>query len=278
MGNPNPNTDLSTIKHFGEEWTILDQQGMTKEDNIRWFNAYFSIFPWDNLPLNARGFDLGCGSGRWAKLVAPRVGHLHCIDPSTAIEVAKQNLSSLSNVSFHLNGVDNIPLDDNSTDFAYSLGVLHHIPDTAAGIKSCVTKLKNGAPFLLYLYYAFDNRPWWYRIIWKLSDLLRQIISRLPIQIRYFISQIIAALVYLPLARFSALIEYIGIEAKNIPLHTYRHFSFYVMRTDALDRFGTPLEKRFTKKQIMKMMQESGLEKIIFSDQIPYWCAIGYKK
>ena len=33
---------------------------------------------------------MGCGSGRWASLVAPRVGHLNCIDPSSAIDVAKR--------------------------------------------------------------------------------------------------------------------------------------------------------------------------------------------
>ena len=50
------------------------------------------------------------------------------------------------------------------------------------------------------------------------------------------------------------------------------------MRTDALDRFGTKLEKRFTKAKIRQMMEHAGLEKIVFSDYAPYWCAVGYKK
>ena len=50
------------------------------------------------------------------------------------------------------------------------------------------------------------------------------------------------------------------------------------MRTDARDRFGTPLEKRFSKKEIHKMMQISGLEKITFRKNAPFWTAIGYKK
>ena len=47
---------------------------------------------------------------------------------------------------------------------------------------------------------------------------------------------------------------------------------------DALDRFGTRLEKRFTRAQIERMMAEAGLEKIAFSDREPFWCAIGYKR
>ena len=50
------------------------------------------------------------------------------------------------------------------------------------------------------------------------------------------------------------------------------------MRTDALDRFGTQLEQRFTKKQIQEMMEVAWLDRIKFSDAVPYWCAVGYKK
>ena len=50
------------------------------------------------------------------------------------------------------------------------------------------------------------------------------------------------------------------------------------MCTDALDRFGTKLEKRFTKAEISSMMIKSGLSEIEFSNSTPFWVAIGYKK
>ena len=50
------------------------------------------------------------------------------------------------------------------------------------------------------------------------------------------------------------------------------------MKTDSRDRFGTPLEQRFSKEEIKLMMIDSGLEQISFSDNAPYWCAVGYKK
>jgi hypothetical protein len=50
------------------------------------------------------------------------------------------------------------------------------------------------------------------------------------------------------------------------------------MRTDSRDRFGTPLEKRFSKSQIGKMLESAGLEDIEFSDKAPFWCAVGRKK
>lgn len=272
------NSDPKTVEGFGDEWTRFDQTGMSDEDTKRIFEGYFSIFPWAALPEDAVGFDLGCGSGRWAKLVAPRVGTLHCIDPSAAIDVARKNLSLHANCEFHHAGIDDIPLSDQSMDFGYSLGVLHHIPDTRAALAACVAKLKPGAPFLLYLYYAFDNRPVWFRMLWQISDWMRGMVSRMPRSLRYAASQVIAGLVYWPLARMAKMAEHLNINVANFPLSSYRNCGFYVMRTDALDRFGTRLEQRFTKVEIKAMMEFSGLENIKFSEEIPYWCAVGYVK
>jgi ubiquinone/menaquinone biosynthesis C-methylase UbiE len=275
---PKKNIDSRTVAGFGYEWTRFDQSELSENEHRELFDNYFSLFPWEVLAEDAQGFDLGCGSGRWAKLVAPRVGHLYCIDPSSALDVARKNLSHLSNCDFYNAAVDAIPLQDSSMDFCYSLGVLHHVPDTEAGIKACVDKLKVGAPFLIYLYYAFDNRPWWFIAIWHLSDGLRKVISRLPNGLRFFASQIVAFLIYLPLAKTSRLLENIGVNVNNFPLSGYRNCSFYTMRTDALDRLGTRLEKRFKKKQILSMMEKAGLERIQFSENMPFWCAVGFRK
>lgn len=271
------NIDKQVVEGFGDEWSRFDQSELAREELEKMFDNYFNIFPWDALPENAVGFDLGCGSGRWAKLVAPRVGQLHLIDPSEALEVAKRNLKDADNCEFHHASVEAIPLENDSCDFGYSLGVLHHIPDTEAGLRACVDKIKPGAPFLLYLYYRFDNRPIWFRMIWKTSDVVRRFVSRLPHSLRFGASQVFAATVYFPLARTSLLLEKSGMSVEKIPLSQYRNNSFYTMRTDALDRFGTRLEKRFTKNEIREMMENCGLKDISFSET-SFWTAVGYKK
>ena len=271
------NVDEKVVAGFGDEWTRFDQSPLGQAELNRLFDEYFELFPWGDLPENAVGFDMGCGSGRWAKVVAPRVGELHLIDASrAALDVARQKLNDGSNCFFHNATVDKIPLADESCDFGYSLGVLHHIPNTEAGLRNCISKLKKGAPFLLYLYYRFDNRPWWFRAVWKTSDLGRQLVSRSPNRIRSVLSDVLASVVYFPLARTSFLLEKIGLRVDLIPLAQYRNRSFYTMRTDALDRFGTRLEKRFTKDQIRQMMETAGLENIKFSDKI-FWTAVGFK-
>lgn len=275
----NGNLDVKTVDGFGEEWSRFDQSELDEQELAAQFDRYFKVFPWDELPAAAVGFDLGCGSGRWAKFAAQRVGGLHCIDASSAaLAVARRNLAALDNVEFHEASVDAIPLNDASMDFGYSLGVLHHIPDTAAGIRACAAKLKPGAPFLVYLYYAFDNRPSWFRAVWKVSDVFRRGIASLPFGAKKVVTDAIALTVYFPLAKVSRGLETAGMNVDSLPLSVYRRHSFYTMRTDALDRFGTRTEHRFTRDEISKMMRAAGLDDVRFSDGDPYWCAVGIKQ
>lgn len=272
------NLDQRTVESFGDEWSRFDQTAMSEREAAAIFDEYFAVFPWSALPGNASGFDMGCGSGRWARLAAPRVGHLHCIDPSSALEVAQRSLADLPNVSFHRASVDDGALPEGSQDFGYSLGVLHHIPDTGAAIRSCVALLKPGAPFLVYLYYAFDNRGRLFRAVWRASDVLRRGVRILPPGIKHVVTDALALLVYWPMARMSGLLERMGVDVTSIPLSYYRNHSWYTMRTDSRDRFGTPLEHRFSRDQIIEMFHAAGLEQVKFSDRAPFWCAVGIKR
>lgn len=273
------NTNERVVKNFGDEWEKYKQDKLTEKEQNKLFENYFAKFPWNIIDHNSIGFDLGCGSGRWSKLVATRVKTLYCIDPSKkAIIVAKKNLKNLKNCKLYCASVDLIPVEDHSMDFGYSLGVLHHIPNPLEGIKSCVRKLKPGAPFLIYLYYNLEDRPFWYQLIWRMADIVRLISSRLPKTLRFIFSQIVTLLIYYPLTRTALFFEFLGFNVDIFPLSFYRNYSYYVMQTDALDRFGTIVEHRYSKKEIMDMMKSADLERIDFNTKAPYWCAVGYRK
>jgi SAM-dependent methyltransferase len=275
VSNPE-NIDQRTVGDFGREWRRFDQSEVGDAEMARMFAEYFAVFPWETLPPGAVGFDAGCGSGRWAALVAPRVGTLHCIDASAeAVAVARNALAPLANCRLHEAPLDAMPIADASMDFGYCLGVLHHLPDPAAGLAACARKLKPGAPFLVYIYYAFDNRPGWFRLLWRTSDVLRRLLSQAPFRLKSAAAEAVAALVYWPLARGAALAERLGAKVANWPLSAYRWRSYYSMRTDALDRFGTRLEHRMTAQEIRHAMEEAGLVDIRFSPSVPFWCAVG---
>jgi len=273
------NVDSKTVLSFGDEWSRYDQSTLDVCEREEIFAEYFSIFPWDELPPAAVGIDAGCGSGRWALSVAERVGKLHCTDASErAIDVARKNLDNCENVSFHVCDIGELPVEDASMDFCYSLGVLHHIPEPLEAMCCCVDKLKPGAPFLVYLYYRFDNKPSWYALIWRFSDSIRRVVSRQSPQRKALVSKLVAYTIYWPLSRLARIVEKVGFDPDLVPLSYYRGHSMLTMHTDARDRLGTPLEHRFTRNEILAMMDTAGLENIEFSDARPYWCAVGRRK
>lgn len=272
------NMDPAVVKGFSQQWTFFDQTQVPEEVQRAEFDAYYQPFRWDLVNKNSEGFDIGCGTGRWDKYLAPRVGKLHCIEPSDALEVAKKMLKDQPNVEFHRGGLADHVLPPNSMDFGVCVGVLHYVPSAAEGIKQCAEMLKPGAPLLIYVYYRFDNRPKWFRAVWEVADVMRKGIAKLPFGSRKAVTNVIAAVVYWPLTRATAVAEKMGMNVDNVPLTIYRHQSFYAMKTDSLDRFGMPREHRYTKAELIQYMQDAGLEDIRVSPNLPFWCLCGVKK
>lgn len=273
------NRDDKLINDFGVEWKKFNQKRISLSSNKKIFNKYFSIFPWKLINKNSICLDLGGGSGRWSFFIANKVKKIYFVEPSSqAIEVAKKNLSNFSNIEYHNNDAGQMMIKNESIDFCFCLGVLHHIPNIYKALIDINKKLKKNAPFLIYIYYAFDNRPMWFRILWKLSDSFRIIISRLPFFLKGPTCDIIALTIYLPISRIFKILKFFGFNIKNFPLSFYANQKFYVLRNDALDRFGTKIEQRLTKKQITDLLQKTGFNKISFSKKEPYWCAICFKE
>lgn len=271
------NVFRDVVEDFGEEWTLYDYSKNQKENKFL-FNKYFDIFPKKINTKNLKCLDIGCGSGRFGRVLASKVNHLTLIDPSIkALKVAKKNLQKYKNVTFLNRSVSSMNLKKKSFNFIYSLGVLHHVPNIDLALKDIYKILKEDGFFLIYLYYNFDNKPFYYKIIWQLSEILRFFICRLPFFIKKKICLLITIFVYLPIVSFSKLLKKINLNIDFIPLSQYHDKSFYVMKTDTLDRFGTRYESRFSKKQIELKLKKVGFKKIIFSNQEPYWHAIAWK-
>jgi len=100
----------------------------------------------------------------------------------------------------------------------------------------------------------------------------------MPRRAQQLITNIIAATVYWPLARAAYVLNMVGVSVNSLPLSYYADKPFYVLRTDAYDRFCTPLEKRFRRSEVEHMMASVGLSEISFSDAAPYWVAVGRRK
>ena len=276
---PDTNIDAKTVSSFGEEWKAF--HGFDEAELKRIGDMYFDIVTEDMLNTEKSVIDIGCGSGRFIKYLEGRYKNIVGLDPSQAIFATDELLGKNEKVELVMASTDNMPFPDNHFDFGYSLGVLHHIPDTAKALNDSVRKVRSGGYFLLYLYYKLENRPFYFKALYWLSNLIRLGVSKLPNTPKRWLCNFLAVIFYMPFVLLCRFLRFMGVPEKlrrYIPLQVYERQSFYVIRNDSLDRFGTPLEQRFSKKEITDMMEKAGLTDIIFSEKLPYWHAVGRKK
>lgn len=273
---PNENIDKSVVSSFGEEWKKFNS---FSEDEINKLGSeYFDIIDDSIINKNTYGIDIGCGTGRFTKYLADRLGFMEAIDPSEAIFAADKLLGAgVSNVRLSKASTDNIPFDDETFDFGMSVGVLHHIPNTQKALNDCVKKIKIGGHFYVYLYYNLENKGKAFQLLFLIVSEIRKIISSFPMGLKKLACDIIAIIIYMPIVLLGRFLKLFGFSklANKLPLSSYQGYSFFIIRNDALDRFGTALEHRFSRKQIEEMMKIAGLDKITISNNIPYWHAIG---
>jgi SAM-dependent methyltransferase len=272
------NIDAVTVASFGEEWTKFSHFSDAEISAIG--AEYFDIVPPAALNEGSVVLDAGCGTGRWSLYAAKRAKFVEAIDPSQAVLAAAKLTAGAGNIRVTQSAIDTLPFADASFDFVFSLGVLHHIPDTFAALKALVQKVKPGGYFLVYLYYNLDNRGVAYKALFGAVNQLRIAVSKLPGAAKRLVCDALAVALYLPLVSAAWVFKQLtpGSNAyQKIPLAYYVGKSWKVIRNDALDRFGTPLEQRFSRQQVHDMMTRAGLENIVFSEGAPYWHALGRK-
>jgi SAM-dependent methyltransferase len=270
------NADQKTVDSFGEEWNRF--ASFSDEQIKAAGEQYFDIVTEEMLNKNSTVLDIGCGTGRWSKFISPRVKFVEAIDPGDAVKAAVPFTAACGNVRITQAGFGAIPFEKNTFDFVFSLGVVHHLPDTQAAITEAASMVKPNGWLLLYIYYALDQRGPFFRFIFSCSNLLRRMISGFPKGLKFFCCELIAIFIYGPFILLTKFVKLFGGNAwKKIPLSYYAGHPWKISRNDALDRFGTPLEKRFTKKEIETMLLNAGLKNIRFSDNEPYWHVVAQK-
>ncbi len=269
------NIDEEVVKSFGNEW--LKFHDFSDDTITEIAKEYFDIVDDSIVNKNTYALDIGCGTGRWTRYLTEKAGFIEAIDPSQAIFAADNLLDKIPNVRLTKASTDNIPFNDETFDFAMSVGVLHHIPDTQKAMQDCVKKVKKGGYFYCYLYHNLESRGLLFKTIFNLSELIRKVVCKLPTKLKGIVCDFLAIVIYMPLILLSRFFWAIGFKklAMKIPLSGYRERSFFVIRNDSLDKFGTKLEQRFSKEQVISLMVNSGLKDIVVSPNSPFYHAIG---
>jgi SAM-dependent methyltransferase len=152
---------------FGEEWQEFPDIMFEHEKE---FSQYFDLINLSDLK-NKRICDLGCGSGRWDYFLKDQCKELILVDFSEAVFVARHNLKDAENILYFMGDLRRLPFRYDFVDFLFCIGVLHHLPCSA--LEEIRSLKKYTSQILIYLYYALDNRPFYFRVLSMFATMLR---------------------------------------------------------------------------------------------------------
>jgi len=96
--------------------------------------------------------DAGCGSGRYTRVAGEAGATVISVDISTAVETAACATAHLPNVHIIQMDIFALPLASSTFDFIYSIGVLHHTPNTKQAFDMLVPMAKEGGEIVVWLY------------------------------------------------------------------------------------------------------------------------------
>lgn len=191
--------DLMKIKHwsFSEEWAAhfatnsertwgytvqerLEQLLMETDTTPAWFAGKMVL-------------DAGCGNGALTAAVAKLGAKVVGVDYATSVLYAEKHYGA-NGVHFVQGDLQEPSLPADSFDLVYSIGVLHHTPDTHKTFQSVAQLVKPGGKLYVWLY----RRP--ERFVGRLLkvplyDLARLVISRCPPRLQTIAVQGYAGLV-----------------------------------------------------------------------------------
>ena len=139
----------------------------------------------------------GCGKGRHTRL-ASRYGAAAVIgvDLSEAVDVAFDNTRDEPTVHIVQADLLRLPLRPASCDYAFSVGVLHHLPDPSAGFQALAEAVRPGGGVSVWVYGA-ENNAWIANIV---SPLRIKLTSRMPPRLLHALSFVLALPLWLALA------------------------------------------------------------------------------
>ena len=214
----------ATAENFGWQWQHFVQSDELYADQfLGWIAPVGSDFFQGKVVLEG-----GCGKGRHTQLAANwGAREVIGVDLSDAVETAFAATRQLENAHIVQADIYHLPFA-RMFDYAFSIGVLHHLPDPLSGFRSLASKVRAGGHISAWVYGA-ENNEWITRFI---DPLREKFSSRIDRRALLQLSKFPTALVYL-----ATKLVYGPLNRHNGGSRLARHL-FYNDYLSAISQFG----------------------------------------
>ena len=272
---PHADAIRRTRESFGYQWTRFSEMVIDFRQNFLEYIAPVDerFFP------GKRGLDLGCGFGRHiynaAKFGAEMVG----VDISDAIESTRMNTDGLPHVHLVQADVYHLPFRPGVFDFAYSIGVLHHLPEPEQAFQCVVRVVRPGGSVFVWVY--SNSR----RVVNFALESVRAVTTRSPKPVQQFVSLVSASIDWagfiMPYRIVSRLPVVGGIARRfGLPrLKVYGAYPFQVVYADWFDRLAAPIRFYYDADAMRGWLERADLDRTVIAPTGLFgWRAYGERR
>lgn len=201
------NVEKRTPEVYNTLWKQFDKETMVNESVAllkKQFNNQVNL----EYLKGKKVLDMGCGSGRYT-IALSKLGAKHVIGfdlGEKAISRARDLVQKLEldNISFQVGNFHQLPFENESFDFVYANGTLHHSTSIKKGLEEIKRILKPQGKAWLFLYGKGG-------IFWNTRLALREIMQLIPIEF----SNIVMRSISIPNNLFSF------IDSAYVPIETH---------------------------------------------------------
>jgi len=235
-----PRAELSrtrTAQTFGLQWTTFDVSDRAEDEAVFQEKTGLSI----GSLAGKLVLDAGCGGGRYARLAGEAGARVVAMDLSTAVTQARRLTASLPDVLVVQGNLMEPPLAPQSFDVVYSIGVLHHTPDTLRAFTSVARLVKPGGHLAVWLYRR-NTRPQEFA-----NSTLRAVTTRLPAGAVLMIARAGAVLGRIPLVRHL-----------NKLVNFSAHPKWSTRVCDTFDWYAPPYQFHHSERELLSWFTQMG--------------------
>ena len=209
----NDPSQRGTAENFGAQWLVFDHvEQHHQQQFLDWIAPVTPDFIRGKVVLEG-----GCGKGRHTRAIAEWGAQtIVGVDLSAAVEAAHRNTRDLPNAHIIQADIYHLPLKQ-AFDYAFSVGVLHHLPDPHGGFASLCKHVKPGGAISAWVY-GRENNGW---IVHFINPLREHFTSKLPMRALYWLS-------YLPSLVLWLTLKLIYLPLSNTPLKRFLFYGEYL--------------------------------------------------
>ncbi len=242
------------VGNFSFEWTVhnrtqLDSANGTRESRDTFIEKTGFVLEQFKSKVV---LDIGCGMGRFLEIVQPQAAEVVGVDLSLAVDSAYNNLKQYENVHIVQGDIFALPFKENNFDYIYSIGVLHHTPDTKQAFLKLPGLLQKGGTIAIWVYsdetkYLHSRNRW--------GDFYRLFSVYLPKKLLWCLCHAAIPFYYLKkVPKLGTLLD------RTIPMSNHPDPSWRVL--DTYDWFSPKYQWKHTYAEVNEWFQEAGLTEI----------------